>query len=332
MRIAFRAHRFAFLALLAIAGCDPEGQRAAGGSDLPLGDVLDDVGKADGTWGSALTCKTVPSLPALKSPHITVSIDGLTLHLVDLAGGYDKVFPVGPGAINHGKGETSYGESLSMYPVIATGGNEFSITPSSIQPCKFWWTDPDTGETEPVFAGLPFLSWYGNYAIHGPIDNFRAPNGGNLRRGYVSHGCVRMEAADILEVYARIKGVAKVPVHVQKEPERSSSGVRVDIPNPWIGAECGKDADCNLAGGFCHPNAATGRGFCTEACTSTCPDRPYYPTTFCVADPSDATRGICVEKQIPQDEACRPFDDLTTVTRARFGQPSVTASVCLPPA
>ena len=32
------------------------------------------------------------------------------------------------------------------------------------------------------FAGLPFLSFYGNYAIHGPIDNYRAPNGGNLRR------------------------------------------------------------------------------------------------------------------------------------------------------
>jgi len=319
------------LLLLVVAGCDPEAQRAMSDSDLPLGDYTDE-GKADGTWGSALTCKTVPSLPALESPHIVVSLDGLTLHLVDAAGGYDKVFPVGPGAINHNHGETSYGESLSLYPVLATGQHEFAITPSSIQPCKFWWTDPETGVKQPVFAGLPFLSWYGNYGIHGPIDNFRAPTGGNLRRGYVSHGCIRMEAADILEVYARIKGVAKVPVHVQKEPERWTDGRRVDVPNPWIGAECERDADCTMPGGFCHPNAATGRGFCTVTCTAICADRAGYPTTFCVADPDDATRGICVEKQMPQDESCRPFDELVTATRTRFSQPAVSASVCVPPA
>jgi len=324
--------RFSLLLLLVVvAGCDPEAQRVLSDSDLPLGDYTDE-GKADGTWGSALTCKSVPALPPLKSPRIVLSIDGLTLHLVDAAGGYDKVFPIGPGAINHNQGETSYGESLSLYPVLATGQHEFAITPSTIQPCKFWWTDPETGVKQPVFAGLPFLSWYGNYAIHGPIDNFRAPNGGNLRRGFVSHGCARMEAADILEVYARIKGVAKVPVHVQKEPERASDGHRVDVPNPWIGAECTRDSDCNMAGGFCHPNAATGRGFCTVTCTSTCADRAGYPTTFCVADPDDSSHGICVEKQMPQDESCRPFDDLKTVTRARFNQPAVSASVCLPPA
>jgi hypothetical protein len=87
-----------------------------------------------------------------------------------------------------------------------------------------------------------------------------------------------------------------------------------------------------MAGAVCHPNRATGRGFCTVACTSTCADRAGYPTTFCVADPDDSSHGICVEKQMPQDESCRPFDDLKTVTRARFSQPAVSASVCLPPA
>ena len=319
------------LLLLVVAGCDPEAQRAMSDSDLPVGDYVDDF-KADGTWGSALTCKTVPSEAPLRSPRITVSLDGLTLHLVDTAGDYDRVFPIGPGAINHHQGETSYGDSLSLYPVLATGQHEFAITPSSIQPCKFWWTDPETGVKQPVFAGLPFLSWYGNYGIHGPIDNFRAPSGGNLRRGYVSHGCVRMEADGILEVYARIKGVARVPVHVQKEPERWSDGRRVDVAEKWIGAECQTDADCSMPGGFCHPNAATGRGFCTTGCSQYCPDRAGYPTTFCVADPADGSRGICVEKQLPQDEACRPFDDLVTATRPRFGQPAVSASVCVPPA
>src|SRR3954471_1400120 len=191
--------RSSLLLLLVVAGCDPEGQRALSDSDLPLGEFTDE-GKADGTWGSALTCKTVPLVAALKSPRITVSIDGLTLHLVDAASGYDRVFPVGPGAINHNQGETSYGDSLSLYPVLATGQHEFAITPSSIQPCKFWWTDPETGKKQPVFAGLPFLSWYGNFAIHGPIDNFRAANGGSLRRGYVSPGCIRIEAAGTLAV------------------------------------------------------------------------------------------------------------------------------------
>jgi hypothetical protein len=318
------------LLVVAAAGCDPEAQHMLG-SDQPLGDVVNNEVAAESTWGSALTCKTVPNLPPLTTPHITVSLDGLTLHLTDAPSGYDKVFPIGPGAINYNKGETSYGESRSLYPVLATGQNEFAITPASIQPCKFWWTDPDTGQTLPVFAGLPFLSWYGNFAIHGPIDNFTAPSGGSLRRGFVSHGCVRMEAADILEVYARIKGVSRVPVHVQKEAERSRDGRRVDVPNPWIGAECQTASDCNLSGAVCHPNAATGRGFCAVSCTTTCADRPGYPTTFCVADPANRAQGICVEKQIAQDDSCRNFDDLTPHTVSRFNQPSVSASVCLPP-
>jgi hypothetical protein len=323
--------RFAFLVIV-IAGCvDPEMQQAMNPeADLPLGDRLADDLKADG-WGYALTCKPVPSLPPLAAPRIVISIDGLSLHLVDDAGSYDQVFPIGPGVINHNAGETSYGESRSLYPVLATRQHEFAITPSTIQPCKFWWTDPETGVRQPVFAGLPFLAWYGNFAIHGPIDNFRAINGGSLRRGYVSHGCIRMEAADILEVYARIKGVTRVPVHVQKEPERWSDGRRVDVPNPWIGAECQSDGDCGVASAFCHPNPATGRGFCTVGCSLYCADRPGYPPTFCVADPSDRTRGICVEKQIPQDEACRPFDALTARTLPRFNQSSVSASVCVPP-
>ena len=80
----------------------------------------------------------------------------------------------------------------------------------------------------------------GNYAIHGPIDNYRAANGGNLRRGYVSHGCVRMAAADVLEVYARIKGVASVPVHVQREPERTAVYPAMGLGGSnrtWIGLQ-----------------------------------------------------------------------------------------------
>ncbi len=165
--------------------------------DLPLGDRLPDDIRPDisSQWGSALTCKVAPVLPSLVAPRITVSLNGLTLHLVDTATGFDKVFPVGVGTIDDTSTDADYGESQSYAPLLG-GKQDYAITPSSIQPCKTWWTDPDTGAQSPVFAGLPFMSWDGAYAIHGPIDNYTAPNGGNLRRGFVSHGCIRMEAAD----------------------------------------------------------------------------------------------------------------------------------------
>jgi hypothetical protein len=301
------------------------------GGDLPLGDISAEDSKADGNWGAALTCKTVPSLPPLPNPKITLSIDGLTLRLTDATTGFDKVFPVGPGKIEEDETSGEYRESLSYYPVTATGRSDFSITPSSIQPCKTWWTDPATGAKSPVFAGLPFMSFYGNYAIHGPIDNYRAANGGALRRGYVSHGCFRMEAADILEVYARIKGVAKVPVHLQREPERMPERTRVDLTAKWIGSECSANSDCNYSNGYCAMNSITRHGFCSARCTSYCGDRPGYPSTFCVADPSAPTLGMCVAKAQPVNFECRPYDHLGIAAGvSRFGQPTVKADVCLP--
>ena len=91
---------------LALTGCavggyeDAPVEDAVAGEDLALGEVVDEEGKADGSWGAATTCKEVPSLPALISPKVVVSLDGLTLHLWDAAGTYDRVFPIGPGAID----------------------------------------------------------------------------------------------------------------------------------------------------------------------------------------------------------------------------------------
>ena len=206
------------------------------GGELGLGDVIEPDLKADG-WGHALECKPVPDLPVLGAPEVYVSLHGLTLRLVDTASGFEKVFAIGPGALDTDPASTTFGESLSYFPVLDTGRQDFEITPATIQPCKTWWTDAKTGAKSPVFAGLPFLSFRGNYAIHGPVDNYTAANGGSLRRGFVSHGCLRMEAADVLELYARIKGVARIPVHVQREPERRVDGTRVDLTTPWIGAE-----------------------------------------------------------------------------------------------
>ena len=325
--------------LTALAACaaddssmDPSEDEAGG--DLPLGDVSADDMKADGNWGAALTCKPLPNLPPLVSPKITLSIDGLTLRLTDATTGFDKVFPVGAGKVETDPNSGEFRESLSYFPIARYGKQDFQITPSTIQPCKTWWTDPANGEKTPVFAGLPFLSWSGSYAIHGPIDNYRAPNGGNLRRGYVSHGCFRMEAADILEVYARIKGVAKVPVHVQREPETTPERTKVDVAQKWIGAQCSTNTDCNFTGGYCAVNKLTQRGFCSARCTSTCADKPGYPSTFCVADPSAAAigqaKGMCVAKAVSENFECRPYDHFQPVRLPRFNQPAVSANVCMP--
>ncbi|HTM20443.1 MAG TPA: L,D-transpeptidase [Kofleriaceae bacterium] len=326
--------RLPLLLLATWAACaEPEpGDEGTGGDELPLGDMSLDDWKADGQWGAALTCKTAPDLPVLARPAITVSLDGLTLRLTDQATGWTKVFPVGVGALDWESGSYTRGESLTYYPIKAYGTGDFAITPASTTPCKFWWTDPETGQKLPVFAGLPFMSWSGSYAIHGPIDNYRAANGGTLRRGYVSHGCVRMRAEDVLEVYARIKGVARVPVHVQREAERDSGGDRVDLEpsQRWLGAECTSDADCPWTGGFCKDNPYSGRGFCSARCTTTCADKAGYPTTFCVADPQAPGQGMCVMKETAVNDDCRPYDHLVARTTTRNTQSWVSASVCLP--
>ena len=317
---------FASLAVLSCTDRASEPSDPSGGDDLPLGDVQDD--KADGTWGSALTCKDIPSLPALANPKIVISLDGLTLHLT--GDGYDKVFPIGPGAIDQTDTDAEFGESRSYEPIIHFGKSDFAINWAASTPCKTWWTDPESGAKSPVFAGLPFMSWSGNYAIHGPIDNFRAANGGNLRRGYVSHGCVRMEAADVLEVYARLHTVATVPVHVQRAPERLASGKTVDLAAKWIGSQCAADADCNFSGGFCARDHVSNQGFCSARCTQYCSDKAGMPATFCVADPDAADKGMCVPRSLDTNYQCRPYDAFAPSILARFHQPTTTASVCAP--
>ncbi|HOX46407.1 MAG TPA: L,D-transpeptidase [Myxococcota bacterium] len=321
-----------WMLVLALAGCaEEEGTDVPGeGEDLGLGELSSEDDKEDGMWGAATTCKAIPDLPPLSSPRIIVSLHGLTLRLVDEAAGYDKVFPIGPGAIDSSPSSLTYQESLSMYPLLRYDTQDFELRPATITACKIWWRDPATGKRLPVFAGLPFLSWSGNYGMHGPIDNYRAANGGTLRRGFVSHGCLRMEAADVLEVYARIRGVARVPVRVSREPERDADGVRVDVPGRWFGSECRADADCDFQNGFCLDNPVGGRGYCAQACSRTCPDKAGYPVSFCVADPGAPERGVCALKEQAENRGCRPGDHLVPTARTRFNEPAVSATVCLP--
>jgi L,D-transpeptidase catalytic domain len=324
---ALAAFTLSFISIGCAGSDEPPGDDL---EDLPVGDLSALDQKADGNWGSALTCKTAPTLPVLPHAEITISLDAQTLHLRDRSTGFDQVFPIGVGVIETDPTSSVFGESRSYYPLASGDRSDFVIKPSVVTACKVWWTDPESGDKLPVFAGLPFLSWSGPYGIHGPIDNFRATNGGSLRRGYVSHGCIRMEAADILAVYARIKGVAQVPVHVQRAPERTADGSRIEIPARWIGSECRVDGDCNFAGGLCHRNPWSGRGYCTAGCTSTCADRAGAPTTMCVADPDAPGHGECVARQTAVNSNCRPLDHFVPRTMARFNRPSVVASVCMP--
>jgi len=331
----------ALLATTAFAACDEtpaDTEAPAEYSDLGLG-VVDDL-KADGNWGAATTCKAIPALTPLKDPMIVISLDGLTLHLTDRQGTYDKVFAIGPGAIEKGKSLTpvSTGLPTGLYttrtemPKGVDGPTPAQQVWSWNYSCKMWWKD-DAGVQIPVFAGLPFIRLEGpptlGYGIHGPIDKYTAANGGTLRRGYVSHGCVRMDAVDLVEVYALIQG-KKTPVRVQQAVERKNEKA-VDIAAKWIGQECSADADCNFTGGLCHANSYSGRKFCTARCTSTCSDKAGYPGTFCVADPADTTKGMCVAKSVAVDNTCRRYDHFVTkVGVKRFNQSVVKADVCLP--
>jgi hypothetical protein len=87
--------------------------------DLGAGEMSADDMKADGVWGHATECKPIPDLPRLTNPKIVISINGLTLRLSDASTGFEKVFPIGPGAINQKQGETTSGESLSLYPILS---------------------------------------------------------------------------------------------------------------------------------------------------------------------------------------------------------------------
>src|SRR5688500_9876123 len=83
-----------------LTACSGDTDIDGSGGDLRLGDTLPEDVKADGDWGYALTCKSIPNLPALPNPKITISIDGLSLHLTDASVGYDKIFPIGVGQID----------------------------------------------------------------------------------------------------------------------------------------------------------------------------------------------------------------------------------------
>ncbi len=328
--------------LLMVAGCaadDEDYSESGGTSDLSTGEVVGEAGALDPrTWSNALRCKPIPEVEPLANPEIVVSLDGLTLHLRDRGGTYDRVFAIGPGALENGRSLTP---TSDMTPTgnFYTGSNTAEVQDARwgyYYPCRIW--HEDRGARTPVFAGLPFIRLSGpptaGYGIHGPIDGFTAANGGSLRRGYVSHGCMRMSAADIVEVYGRIHRHPRTPVKVQQAVERLSDGRAVDLAQRWVGAECSANADCNYTGGICRIATGATKGFCTLACTGGCPDRAGEATTFCVRDPASTTasRGICVVTATGvYNNTCARYRGALTLAR-NVSRPDGSASndVCMP--
>ncbi len=93
-----------------------------------------------------------------------------------------------------------------VYPIAATVEGPFSQPKEMTTDLKTaesiearWWSNKWNDE----FGGFPFLliEWSG-VAFHGPISNFSPLDVWFLRRGYVSHGCHRMDGSDILELRA----------------------------------------------------------------------------------------------------------------------------------
>lgn len=93
----------------------------------------------------------------------------------------------------------------------------------------------------------------------------------------------------------------------------------------FIGDKCTSNADCTFSGGTCAPV-----GFCTMACTTTCPDQSGKAGTFCIANPDDTSKGMCVSKAASQNNNCAAITGTTAETLPRFSDPNVTALVCTP--
>lgn len=217
-----RCRALALACSLVVVGCassdlvdDPE-QGGFEGVDEDPSQPLDD-GKSD------LPRYAVPTdLPALVAPEIIVSLDGLTVHLFDRETGFSAVYPAGVGVKHDGKSITPTGH-------FATGPDT----------ADSWWYVPRRTNPE-YFGGFPFLrltiensEGANTYALHGPVTD-------KLIRGYVSHGCVRMASANVIDLFWMVRSHPDTPVTIQKEVERDAAGRKVDVgktPVLWAPGE-----------------------------------------------------------------------------------------------
>jgi peptidoglycan/xylan/chitin deacetylase (PgdA/CDA1 family) len=111
---------------------------------------------------------------------------------------------------------------------------------------------------------------------------------------------------------------------------------------PWVGDVCDEDSICDYShedeSGWCFEFvdslASDLGGFCSLSCEGYCPDSTGKAQTFCVADPNDDNKGICVPKSSNLNNDCLGLPGTQPIEAERFvGNSSAyetTAVVCLP--
>ncbi len=219
------AASIAFLAFLAFGCATPESEIDDPEAGMGFDGVEDDVDTVMDDGKSDLPRYATPTnLPTLVAPEIIVSLDGLTVHLFDRETGFQAVYPAGVGVKN------SNGRSITPTGHFASGSDKTDT----------WWyvarrTNPE------YFGGFPFLrltaensAGANTYALHGPITE-------KLIRGYVSHGCVRMAAQNIIDLFTMVKTHPDTPVTIQREVELDADGAKVDVGKTPVLWDVGED-------------------------------------------------------------------------------------------
>jgi hypothetical protein len=222
---------------------EPEGEGVAYDAQHPGAD-LEGLGKADHTP----TYEIPLDLPELERPEIIVSLATNTVHLFDRATGFSAIYPTGPGRL---------------------GNSGRSITPKG-----FFKTGPDTSDSwyyiarrylPDYFGGFPFLrlntrnsQGHHTYGLHGPIT-YTCPDDRSscplterqwfLVHDYVSAGCLRMEADDIVDLFWMVRNHPSTPVTIFDGVELDAVGQVVDLgsaPVLWAEGESIAYAECGL--------------------------------------------------------------------------------------
>jgi len=152
--------------------------------------------------------------PVMTKPIIVISLSALTCRITDMDGGETRVYPIGCG--------------------VRDRKTKKSITPdgkfNTHKNAKDHWYYTWQRNRPKYFAGLPFLrldientNGVHTYGMHGPITEL-------LKRGYVSHGCIRMRGRDIKELFAIVYTTPGAPVLIQQEGDYDAFGFLYDVP------------------------------------------------------------------------------------------------------
>jgi len=218
--------------------------------------------------------------------------------------------------------------------------------PHVLQPWERYVTN-DGRETFVIYSLGNFVSGQTNLARRSSLLLYlgltRASNGNVVVNGarYVPLHASRRDVGITVEAIDRVGGLADSRsltvgmfgswnVHAPSaplvtDPQCDPEWTPPPAPHPhdgWIGGSCETDLTCG--GTTCEPDLPG--GFCTQACTSTCPDQSGRATTFCI-DLDIGDEGSCVN-QCSTSVDCR--QGYTCEPKERYNDPSTVRTVCVP--